>query len=344
MAARVCRELGVCAEPGDGRRDGSFSRRSAGEWRARSANGNARLAAARARDGRSMGKKTGATNRADSRMDVDQRGALFRSTDTMYYMFAGPDFLYANIFFPFANTYILAGLEPVGQVPDLSLSARSARRQLSALRASISSILKFQYFITKDMRTELGRGGVAGTLPILYVFLARLGYSILDVTAVTSPASGIKITFRDPAREQTQTLYYFKTDLSGSGQQPFSEMVRRARPGTQLAQGRLIPDAWRRLQWRAEFSSRTQPRHFTGRFWNSAACFSQRVGSALLWSLRPASNRVCEIYPTGSPRGLSKQSDLRRWDSPSVITGRKKKACSCWRRLVEQGRLRKCHR
>ncbi len=45
----------------------------------------------------------------------------FRSTGTMYYMFAGPDFLYANIFFPYASTYILAGLEPVGQVPDLAL-------------------------------------------------------------------------------------------------------------------------------------------------------------------------------------------------------------------------------
>jgi len=36
--------------------------------------------------------------------------------DTMYYMFSGPDFLYAYTFFPNANTYILAGLEPVGQV------------------------------------------------------------------------------------------------------------------------------------------------------------------------------------------------------------------------------------
>ncbi len=48
----------------------------------------------------------------------------------MYYMFAGPDFLYANIFFPYANTYILAGLEPVGQVPDLlRVAARSAGRR-----------------------------------------------------------------------------------------------------------------------------------------------------------------------------------------------------------------------
>ena len=43
-------------------------------------------------------------------------GEYYRSSDTMYYMFSGPDFLYAYTFFPNANTYILAGLEPVGQV------------------------------------------------------------------------------------------------------------------------------------------------------------------------------------------------------------------------------------
>ena len=41
-----------------------------------------------------------------------------RSTDTAFYMFSGPDFLYASIFFPLSSNYILAGLEPIGNVPD----------------------------------------------------------------------------------------------------------------------------------------------------------------------------------------------------------------------------------
>src|ERR1700723_4637576 len=40
--------------------------------------------------------------------------------DTMLYMFSGPDFLYATSFFPSASTYVLAGLEPVGDVPQLT--------------------------------------------------------------------------------------------------------------------------------------------------------------------------------------------------------------------------------
>ena len=70
-------KFGLRAEPGSGRRDRPFSRRSAGQWCARPAYDDARMAGARARDGRSMGKETGAADPADSRMDVDQRGALF---------------------------------------------------------------------------------------------------------------------------------------------------------------------------------------------------------------------------------------------------------------------------
>ncbi|MDQ6808404.1 MAG: hypothetical protein M3Z64_03110 [Verrucomicrobiota bacterium] len=156
----------------------------------------------------------------------------YRSTSTMYYMFSGPDFLYANIFFPHANTYILAGLEPVGNVPDLTtMPPDLLRTDLAALRGSLSSVLRFQYFITKDMRAELGRGNISGTLPILYVFLARLGYTVIDATHVSSPADGVKITFANG--DERQTLYYFKTDLSG-GNSGFLKWCAARGPGLSL--------------------------------------------------------------------------------------------------------------
>src|SRR6476661_5012710 len=103
---------------------------------------------------------------------------------------------------------------------------------LISLRISMNSILRFQYFITKEMRTDLGRGNISGTLPILYVFLARLGYTIVDVTHVTTPAEGVKITFR--GGEQPQTLYYFKTDLSGGGNSAFLRWCAARGPGLSL--------------------------------------------------------------------------------------------------------------
>ena len=141
-------------------------------------------------------------------------GEYYRSSDTMYYMFGGPDFLYAYTFFPNANTYILAGLEPVGQVPDLTqMSPDMLTANLGALRNSMSTLLVTHYFVTEEMKSELNRGNFGGTLPILYVFLARLGCTVLDTAHISSPAEGVRITFSRGGR--SQTLYYFKTDLSG---------------------------------------------------------------------------------------------------------------------------------
>ena len=154
----------------------------------------------------------------------------YDSSNTMYYMFSGPDFLYAHAFFPNANTYILAGLEPVGQVPDLSrLSPEVMGGELSALRGSMHTILQTHYFITKDMRTDLSK--VGGTLPILYVFLARRGCTVLDTTYINSPAPGVKITFVHHGPKQT--LYYFKTDLSG-GKSAFLNWCAAQGPGLSL--------------------------------------------------------------------------------------------------------------
>src|SRR6266581_1615708 len=112
-------------------------------------------------------------------------GDYYRSSNTMYYMFSGPDFLYAYTFFPNANTYILAGLEPVGQVPDLSrMNPETLNANLGALRSSMSTLLITHYFVTEEMRSELGRGNLGGTLPILYVFLARLGCIVHDDSGI----------------------------------------------------------------------------------------------------------------------------------------------------------------
>jgi hypothetical protein len=159
-------------------------------------------------------------------------GEYYRSSNTMYYMFSGPDFLYAYTFFPNANTYILAGLEPVGQVPDLAaMNPNMLGGNLAALRNSMSTLLITHYFVTEEMKANLGRSNLGGTLPILYVFLARLGCTVLDTTYVRSPAEGVKITFSHGG--PTQTLYYFKTDLSG-GNSAFLRWCAARGPGLSL--------------------------------------------------------------------------------------------------------------
>lgn len=151
----------------------------------------------------------------------------------LFYFFSGPDFLYANAFFPAANTYVLAGLEPVGRIPDVaSMPPKSVPGTLRHLEFSLSNILKLSYFITLDMDLKLRQTQLNGTLPVLYVFLARSGKAVRDVSYVNlkddgtvetvsdgkGNEKGVKITFAGAGADgREQTLYYFSTNLSNKG-------------------------------------------------------------------------------------------------------------------------------
>lgn len=152
---------------------------------------------------------------------------------TMFYMFSGPDFLYANAFYSKASTYVLSALEPVGSVPDLSRLPRGGiASALYNVERSLGSILSFSFFITKQMKTDLQAGQISGTLPILYVFLARSGMTVKSVTPISldnqgaayfagenagpNAVRGVRIMFAG-SDGQEKTLYYFSTDLSNSG-------------------------------------------------------------------------------------------------------------------------------
>jgi hypothetical protein len=148
---------------------------------------------------------------------------------TLFYMFSGPDFLYANAFFPRASTYVLSGLEPTGRIPDLQTQRASISATLANLQNSTRTLFDYSFFITRNMKDGLAE---QGTLPILYVFLARSGKRIRDVGFVNldgqgevmadsgpkakAAARGVKIVFAD-ADGRVQTLYYFSTDLSNGG-------------------------------------------------------------------------------------------------------------------------------
>src|ERR1700731_3058506 len=81
---------------------------------------------------------------------------------TMFYMFSGPDFLYADVFYPKAGTYVLSALEPVGAVPDLTKVPRGGiAANLYDIEQSLGSILSFSFFITKEMKTDLQGGPIS---------------------------------------------------------------------------------------------------------------------------------------------------------------------------------------
>lgn len=152
---------------------------------------------------------------------------------TLFYFFSGPDYLYADAFFPRATTYVLAGLEPVGPIPDVQAIRPAALPQnLAFLKTSLQHLMGFSYFITLDMEQHLARGQLPGTLPVLYVFLSRAGKTIKSVqhmrlepdgklveyskSSATDKPRAVKITFAGSDGAE-RTLYYFSTNLSNQG-------------------------------------------------------------------------------------------------------------------------------
>jgi len=161
------------------------------------------------------------------------KAQLNNTHDTMLYMFSGPDALHALALFPNASTYVLTGLEPVGDVPSLTSLARgTVHRSLQSLETALRSLLTLSFFKTRDMKSQLRSGPVHGTLPIIYIFLARSGKTIQETSLVSldndgnvrgpnepglkATARGVKIVFTADEGAM-QTLYYFSTNLADDG-------------------------------------------------------------------------------------------------------------------------------
>src|ERR1700757_2099688 len=149
------------------------------------------------------------------------------------YLFGGPDFLYANVFFPDAPAYVLQGLETVDSIPDLlTLPAQALDGTLQNIEISLNNALSYTYFETKDMRENFSRSELKGVLPILFVFIARSGLQIAKVDYISlapngavidgfrSGVRGVRMLLDDPRTGREKSLYYFSADLSNGSMSP----------------------------------------------------------------------------------------------------------------------------
>jgi len=165
-------------------------------------------------------------------------------SSTVFYPFSGPDVLYANTLFPDSKVLIMAGLEPVGTMPDLAKLQSEGKldNYLGEVQISLSTILAASFFKTKDMKNDFNNEMVNGLLPAMVVFIAREGYSIESLQYVTlghdgtvhpkgeaSGAPGVQITY-----DGGRTLLYFQTDLGNDGlhENPgYVHLMKRLSPG-----------------------------------------------------------------------------------------------------------------
>jgi hypothetical protein len=104
-------------------------------------------------------------------------------SSTLFYAFSGPDFLYANTFYPGAKKYVLFGLEPVGRVPNFD-TTKSHKVFFEATRRSLKSSLMLNFFITKDMSGDLRTSEYNGVTSVIMLYAAYTGHKIKDMSYV----------------------------------------------------------------------------------------------------------------------------------------------------------------
>lgn len=138
----------------------------------------------------------------------------------VFYPFSGPDFIYVANYFPKASTYILCGLEPVGDVPAME-KLQPLAVSLGWLQASFHTLFNAGYFVTSDMSVQLKASPLQGTLPLMCVMLARAGDRI---TSISTGPSVVEVRFVPPQGGE-RTLVYFSSDLSNGGFHKGSALV-----------------------------------------------------------------------------------------------------------------------
>jgi hypothetical protein len=157
------------------------------------------------------------------------------NNDILFYPFSGPDILYADLFFNNSSKFILIGLEPIGTLPSL-IDQKSLNKYFSTINKSLNAILKFSFFRTVSMSKDLKNEDVDGTIHLLFLFLNRMGNSIISAKPITVDSSGnivfynsfenlksaniktkgIQIKFLSPEKK-VKELNYFSLDASDDG-------------------------------------------------------------------------------------------------------------------------------
>lgn len=135
-----------------------------------------------------------------------------RQSPVIFYPFSGPDLLNVVTMFPTSQTYVLMGLEPVGEIPERTLLENPGL--FPALQSSLWSVLNFSFFRTNDMAVELTtrqpdngamskanaelkkaaknsqRVTVGGVVPLLLLFAARTNHQVTAVRYVQLDTEG----------------------------------------------------------------------------------------------------------------------------------------------------------
>ena len=165
---------------------------------------------------------------------------------TLMYPFSGPDFFNAYWLFPDCETFVMFGLEHIGDVPDLErMNERQFARMLSEVRSATTDFFSRNYFITEHMSRQLSTAHLRGVIPLFMIPMALSGVDILRIRPFEFPATartvsmapgrpmrqlkGITIEFRTPGSPATRRVNYFTVDVTDKGLAHYPEFMAYVR-------------------------------------------------------------------------------------------------------------------
>ena len=162
-----------------------------------------------------------------------------KDSATLFYPFAGADFLYPHTFFPECRNFILVGLEPIGKLLRCDTMDHAATLSyLEKIRMSLYYSNNLGFFRTESMQKDLNQQGLNGTLPVLAFYIKRthhlihrIVYFSLDTAGIPRPCAidhapvGYRIDFADSTLAQEQSVYYLSFDLSDGNLKKHPEML-----------------------------------------------------------------------------------------------------------------------
>lgn len=114
---------------------------------------------------------------------------LGNSVKRLFYPFSGPDYLYANLFFPNTEMLYMLGLEKLGSVPQFDKAA-NADGYINAYKTSINEVLTDSYYRTIQMMRYLNNQSVDGVIPVIMLFMARADKQISEINHLTLNEDG----------------------------------------------------------------------------------------------------------------------------------------------------------
>lgn len=167
-----------------------------------------------------------------------------RKNSTCFYPFSGPDFMFANAFYPKAANYILLGLERRGTLPRFDKMDESQRKgYFQGMIKSMKYINTRGYFVTQHMGSDYTKTHLNGVTHMALYMMARTGHSIVSVgdgwlskegkltkidEGADVPEDHVRmkiIEFTDADQTALRTLYFFNHNIADEAAANHMEMA-----------------------------------------------------------------------------------------------------------------------